>query len=76
MSDKSAERFINTRQAARLAECGEAYIYDRIRRQSFASKRNAGRLLIDRQSFLVWLEGYRQRRHTPTIEALQFGASA
>jgi hypothetical protein len=63
MSRKPAECFINTRQAARLADCGEAYIYDRIRQQSFASERIAGRLLIDEKSFLAWLEGYRIRRH-------------
>ena len=63
MSRKPAECFISTRQAARLADCGEAYIYDRIRQQSFASERVAGRLLIDEKSFLAWLEGYQIRRH-------------
>jgi hypothetical protein len=51
MSRKPAECFINTRQAARLADCGEAYIYDRIRQQSFASERIAGRLYRKSMTF-------------------------
>jgi hypothetical protein len=69
MNMKPVEHFINTRQAARLADCGEAYIYDRIRQQSFASERIAGRLLIDEKSFLAWLEGYRIRRHRQPVAA-------
>ena len=63
MSTRGLRRFINPRQAARIADCGDAYIYDRARQQSFASERIAGRLLIDRDSFLMWLREYRLRQH-------------
>jgi hypothetical protein len=66
MGTKGSGRFISVRQAARLADCGEAYVYDRIRQHSFASERIAGRLLIDRESFLAWLPQYRVRRHIPS----------
>lgn len=71
MSSKSEGRFISVRQAARLADCGEPYVYSRLRLQAFASQRAAGRLLIDRESFLAWLEGYRVRRHRQPTGAVE-----
>ena len=61
--ERSEQRYILPRQAARMADCGETYIHSRARVGSFISERIAGRVLIDRESFLAWLELYKVRRH-------------
>lgn len=66
---KERSKFITINEAAKLADCGPTFLHNRARAGVFTSQRVAGRVFIERESFLKWMELYQVRRHINPVFA-------